>query len=137
MRLIAPAVLLASLAACTSKAADDSPGSSGINPNAPGLSFVSPVDGDTVPPGALTLTFQVDNFPLVDPGAHTPENDGYIAVTYTTAGTELTEDTSQPTDNITLADTGSHAISAELFTAEGATLSPDVYASITVTVAPG
>ena len=132
MRPILPLALLALGAACTGKSADDSAVDS-LDPDAPALAFVSPLTGDTVPTGALDLTFQVDNFPLVDPGEHTEFYDGYIKVSYTSFGTQLEETTSTTSDSINIGDAGEHTISAELYTAEGEVLDPAVSTSVVIT----
>ena len=121
------------LAGCAG-GAGDSGSDATVDPNAPTLLFVAPLDGDSAPSGALDLTFEVTNFPLVDPGEHTPDVDGYIAVSYTSYGTQMSETTSATTDSINIGDGGDHVIDAELYTAEGETLDPRVKAQITVTV---
>lgn len=117
------------LAACAGK-----PGDSAFDPDAPTLTITSPEDGASVPIGPLEVTFEVTNFPLVDPGEHTEFYDGYIIVQYTTQGYQMTETTSVLTDDINIADAGEHTISAELYTAEGDALDPAVQAAVTVTV---
>ncbi|MDP2306616.1 MAG: hypothetical protein Q8P18_11395 [Pseudomonadota bacterium] len=96
------------------------------------LTFLDPVDGDTVPAGDVAVSVIVDGFTLEAPAKHNegaPE--GYITVTVdgavalTTAETQFT---------VTLADAGSHTIGAELTFADGDPLDPAVGDEITITV---
>jgi hypothetical protein len=81
------------------------------------ITFLDPIDGDTVPVGDVAVSVIVEGFALEAPAKHNEgEPEGYITVTVdgaealTTAATQFT---------VTLAAAGSHTIGAALTYADG------------------
>lgn len=94
------------------------------------VTFLDPIDGDTVPAGDIAVSVIVEGFALEAPAKHNEgEPEGYIAVTVdgvealTTAETQFT---------VTIAEAGSHTIGAALTYADGDAIG--VSDEITITV---
>lgn len=98
----------------------------------PTLTFLDPIDGDTVPVGEKTVSVIVENFALVDPAKHNEgEAEGYITVRLN--GTEVLQ-TGATQFPVTFDTAGSATLEGELFFSDGDALDPAVVTSISLTV---
>jgi hypothetical protein len=119
---------LLTLALACSEAADDSGGSASVT-------FVDPLDGDSVPVGTLQASVIVEGFLLQDPSKHNegaPE--GYLSISVD--GTEVLQ-TSSTVFEVQLDAVGSATLGAELRYTDGDALEPGVVAEVQLDVVAG
>ena len=118
-------MLLALLLACTG-APDDSGEGLGAS-----VSFLSPVDGDTVTAGDVAVSIVVDGFTLHAPAKHNEgEAAGYVAVSVDGAEVLTTGETQFTLPLVA----GAHTLTAELHFEDGDALEPPATATIDITV---
>lgn len=98
------------------------------------VTFVDPVDGDSVEVGAQSVSVLVEGFTLEPPAKHNEgEPTGYLAITLD--GEEVLQTASTVFD-VTFAEPGNVTLGAELFYADGDALEPPVSAEIALDIAP-
>src|SRR5205807_1680595 len=106
-------------------------------PPPPTLAIVSPVDHAVIGEGSrLVIVFAVENFHLTEPGttgAGPATNEGHVNVS---VDGNLAAVVSQPTVVLAL-DSGTYQVQLRLVSSNGTPLTPDVSASITVTLTRG
>ncbi|TLZ85450.1 MAG: hypothetical protein E6K05_01365 [Methanobacteriota archaeon] len=106
-------------------------------PPPPTLAIVSPADHAVIGDGSpLVIVFAVENFNLTEPGTVGPgptTNEGHVNVS---VDGNLTAVVSQPTVVLAL-DSGTYQVQLRLVSSNGTPLTPDVSASITVTLTRG
>jgi hypothetical protein len=109
--------------------------SSGVRANPPTLTILSPVDGAVIGNGTpVTVIFVTSEFNLTEPGTGGGNaNEGHVQVYVNGSLYALT---SKPTVDLPLP-SGTHEISLRLVSDNGTGLSPEVNASVTVTVTRG
>src|SRR5256885_2158212 len=109
----------------------------GAAPPPPTLAILSPADHAVIGDGSpLVIVFAVQNFNLTEPGTVGPgpaSNEGHVNVS---VDGNLTAVVSQPTVVLAL-DSGTYQVLLRLVSDNGTPLTPDVTASITVTLTRG
>jgi hypothetical protein len=98
------------------------------------ITFVDPVDGDSVEVGAQSVSVLVEGFTLESAAKHNEgEPAGYLAITLD--GEEVLQ-TASTVFEVTFTEPGSVTLGAELFYADGDALEPPVVAEIALEVVP-